>query len=179
MTICRKPARGLALVAKTGAGRPRKPTALKKLAGNPGKRKLPEDEPEFASAHEVPAAPEWLEPEARVEWARLAPDLHGLGLLPSSSLQVFAGYCQAYAHWVQAEAWMRANGQTIVMRGRDGRVTGVRKAPQSRIANTEREQMRRFASEFGLTPSSSAGMSVPKAASGFAGVSSRRAWPRR
>lgn len=135
------------------AGRPRKPTALKRLQGNPGKRALPQDEPEFERLDEAANPPEWLAVEAKAEWRRLAAELTALGLLTDVSAQVFAGYCQAYARWREAEEWMQEHGRTIVMRDRDGRVTGVREVPQSKIATTEREQMRRLAGEFGLTPS--------------------------
>ena len=52
-------------------GRRPKPTALKKLEGNPGKRPLNELEPvpPVASLR----CPNYLLPEARKEWRRLAP----------------------------------------------------------------------------------------------------------
>ena len=44
------------------AGRKPKPTAVKKLEGNPGKRKLNTKEP--VPAKGMPDCPEWLLPEA-------------------------------------------------------------------------------------------------------------------
>lgn len=52
------------------AGRKPKPTAVKKLEGNPGKRKLNTKEP--VPAKGMPDCPEWLLPEAKKEWERLA-----------------------------------------------------------------------------------------------------------
>ena len=52
------------------AGRKPKPTALKKLEGNPGKRKLNTKEP--IPAKGMLNCPEWLLPEAKKEWERLA-----------------------------------------------------------------------------------------------------------
>ena len=49
----------------TMAGRKPKPTALKKLEGNPGKRKLNTKEP--IPAKGMPNCPEWLLPEAKKE----------------------------------------------------------------------------------------------------------------
>ena len=51
------------------AGRKPKPTALKKLEGNPGKRKLNTKEP--VPAKGMPEGPKWLLPEAKEEWKRL------------------------------------------------------------------------------------------------------------
>lgn len=52
------------------AGRKPKPTAMKKLEGNPGKRKLNTKEPVPAKGMFV--CPDWLMSEAKKEWERLA-----------------------------------------------------------------------------------------------------------
>ena len=52
------------------AGRKPKPTAVKKLEGNPGKRKLNTKEP--IPAKGMPACPDWLMPEAKKEWESLS-----------------------------------------------------------------------------------------------------------
>ena len=54
----------------TMAGRKPKPTAIKKLEGNPGKRKLNTKEP--IPAKGMPECPQWLLAEAKKEWERLA-----------------------------------------------------------------------------------------------------------
>ena len=51
------------------AGRKPKPTALKKLEGNPGKRKLNTKEP--VPVKGMTDCPKWLLPEAKEEWNRL------------------------------------------------------------------------------------------------------------
>ena len=49
------------------AGRKPKPTAIKKLEGNPGKRKLNKNEP--VPAKGMPECPDWLLPEAKADRA--------------------------------------------------------------------------------------------------------------
>ena len=61
------------------AGRKPKPTAMKNLEGNPGKRKLNKDEP--VPAKGMPGCPEWLMPEAKEEWYRLAELMNQMGVL--------------------------------------------------------------------------------------------------
>ena len=61
------------------AGRKPKPTAVKKLEGNPGKRKLNSKEP--VPAKGIPACPDWLMPEAKKEWERLAELMNQMGVL--------------------------------------------------------------------------------------------------
>ena len=62
-------------------GRKPKPTALKQLEGNPGKRQLNEHEP--VPPKSTVRCPAWLEPEAKKEWKRLAPSLEAMGILSS------------------------------------------------------------------------------------------------
>ena len=61
------------------AGRRPKPTAMKKLEGNPGKRKLNMVEPMPEKG--MPECPKWLLPEAKVEWSRLCQKLSEKGVL--------------------------------------------------------------------------------------------------
>ena len=61
------------------AGRKPKPTALKKLEGNPGKRKLNTKEPMPGKG--MPDCPKWLLPEAKKEWERLCVKLSEIGVL--------------------------------------------------------------------------------------------------
>lgn len=71
-------------------GRPRKPTALKIIAGNPGKRPLPAER-----AVEVrPAAkPAWLDALASPVWDELAPARIAMGLLTSNTSEAFGMLC--------------------------------------------------------------------------------------
>src|SRR6185437_9377257 len=61
-------------------GRRPKPTNLKKLTGNPGKRRLREDEPVATGTAECP---EHLDAIGRREWERVAPLLQEMGILAS------------------------------------------------------------------------------------------------
>lgn len=61
------------------AGRKPKPAALKKLEGNPGKRKLNAKEP--VPGKGMPDCPKWLLLEAKLEWNRLYMKLSEMGVL--------------------------------------------------------------------------------------------------
>ena len=89
-------------------GRKPKPTALKVLEGNPGKRPLNEYEP--VPPKGTIECPDWLEEEAKREWERLAPSLEAMGVLTTADLTAFAGYCQAYARWREAEEFISQHG---------------------------------------------------------------------
>jgi phage terminase small subunit len=74
------------------AGRPPKPTALKLLQGNPGKRKLNDQEPKPAAGARMP---EWFadRPELAAEWNRHAPRLEKLGLLTEIDDSALTAIC--------------------------------------------------------------------------------------
>lgn len=70
------------------AGRKPKPTAIKELEGNPGKRILNKKEPKPEKG--MPVCPEWLLPEAKAEWKRLSDKLNQMGVLTEVDMVAFA-----------------------------------------------------------------------------------------
>jgi hypothetical protein len=74
------------------AGRPPKATALKLLAGNPGKRKLPE-ELEVDQGAAVKPAYIAIEPGFSAVWDELAPTREAIGLLTALTAEAFGMLC--------------------------------------------------------------------------------------
>ena len=128
-------------------GRKPKPTALKELEGNPGKRPLNKKEPK--PKKKAPRCPSWLEKDAKKEWKRMSKKLESLGILTEVDLAAFSGYCQAYARWKEAEEFITQHGSII--RTPNGYLQQV---PQVSIAQTNMKILLRFCEQFGLTPSS-------------------------
>lgn len=128
-------------------GRKPKPTRLKVIEGNPGRRPLNAVEPRIAPA--VPTPPEHLAPSALEEWHRLAPTLARAGILTHLDRAALGAYCAAYGTFTEAEAALRENGPVV---------TGYRGSqvvsPYIRVRDRALELMARFAAELGLTPSS-------------------------
>jgi len=127
-------------------GRKPKPTALKELEGNPGGRPLNQNEPK--PDRKAPRCPSWLEDEAKKEWKRVGKILERMGLLTEMDMAAFAGYCQAYARWKEAEEFITQHGAMI--RTPNGYLQQV---PQVSIAQTNLKIMLKFCEQFGLTPS--------------------------
>jgi P27 family predicted phage terminase small subunit len=118
------------------------PFVLKKLRGNPGCRRMrPEPEPKLDP--QVPEAPAWLSAYAREEWARLAGEMHRIGLLTTVDHTCFAVYCQSYAWWREAEEAIAALGDN------KWNETGRR---LMRISRYSAAGMLQAAGYFGLTP---------------------------
>lgn len=85
------------------------------------------------------------------EWKRLAPSLESMGVLTQADLTAFAGYCQAYARWKEAEEFISQHGS--IFQTPSGYVQQV---PQVSIAQQNLKIMQSFCAEFGLTPATRA-----------------------
>ncbi len=127
------------------AGRTPKPTALKLLTGNPGKRPLNKDEPTPDVA--LPEPPAHLSREAKREWRRTGAQLLALRLVTNLDRAAFAAYCQTSARWAEAETQLAKFG--MVIKTPSGFIV---QSPYLGIANRALELMSKFAVEFGMTP---------------------------
>lgn len=80
------------------AGRPPKPTALKLLQGNPGRRKLNDREPKPQMGAEPP---DYIKanPALLVEWGREAPRQARLGTLTESDGDILGRICVLRLKW--------------------------------------------------------------------------------
>ena len=137
------------------SGRKPKPTRLKVLDGNPGKRRLSKNEPKPRPVR--PTCPGWLEPEAAAEWRRVAPELERLGLLTILDRAALSIYCQAWADYRYAREVLRSTGRTMLSK----RSSCTRQRPEVVTAQHAAQLVRAFCSEFGLTPSSRGRMELP------------------
>ncbi len=134
-------------------GRRPKPTRLKVLSGNPGKRPLNEDEPTPEVA--IPDCPVELNPAAKREWERLVVELEKLRILTHLDRAALATYCGAYALWAEAMEQLQKYGTMIKS------PSGYpQQSPYLAVANRQAEIMMRIASEFGFTPASRSRISV-------------------
>lgn len=135
-------------------GRRPKPTRVKVLTGNPGKRPLNYDEPRPDPA--VPGCPAELGPVAQREWMRLVGELTKLRLLTNLDRAALAAYCGAYALWAEATEAIQKYGTMV--KSPSGYPV---QSPYVSIANRQAEIMMRIASEFGFTPASRSRISAP------------------
>ena len=141
-------------------GRKPKPTLLKTLEGNPGKRPLNDREP--VPPDGIPDCPDFLTNEARAEWFRTAKVLKDMQLLTLADRSALAAYCTAYGRWVEAEQQVQKYG-TIVKSPNKG---FPMKSPYLTVADQALESMRKLMVEFGLTPSSRSRIRVPDRTAG-------------
>jgi P27 family predicted phage terminase small subunit len=135
-------------------GRKPKPSHLKLVTGNPGRRPLNEQEPR--PPKKLPDPPAHLSAAALEEWQRVAPMLNTLGVLTLADRGVLATYCQSWGRLCQAESALaklaRAdpNGHGLIVKTKNGNAV---QNPLVGIANKAANDMARFAAELGMTPS--------------------------
>ncbi len=143
------------------SGRRPQPTALKVLKGNPGQRKLNENEPRPPAGDT--GKPPGLTAGAGVIWDELAPVCLAMGTLTSADLRPFATLCELQATLLQASAQKDAEGFAPFTLSED--YNGAPKVGVHAALRLERETantLRPYYEYFGLTPSSRARIVVPK-----------------
>jgi len=132
-----------------------KPTVLKVLHGNPGKRPLPMNEPKPRPV--APAAPKWLSPVALAEWKRITPELEHIGLLTGVDMAAMACYCQAYGDMVAAREDIATHGYFMVV----GENAYQQARPAVALQQKSMALIKTFAAEFGCSPSSRGRINLP------------------
>lgn len=139
-------------------GRKPKPSHLKAVQGNAGKRAINHDEPHVEALTEVPLPPEWLSPIGIQLWEKIAPWLVSSKILTDSDLANLEAYCAAYSRWRLAEEDIAKNGLVVA-----SAMGGVVKNPACTVANESLKQVATFGSALGLDPASRSRLAVPGA----------------
>lgn len=146
-----------------------KPTALKKLQGNPGGYPLNDAEPTPDIG--APEMPKGLRTAAKREWHIIVRELLQLGVLTVVDGKALAMYCDAYADWQEAQRDCVKHGLVLdspvldeenkpIMVG--GQALTVRKVnPAFTVKSAAQKTLKSFLIEFGLTPASRAKLKVP------------------
>lgn len=147
-----------------------KPTAIKIIEGNPGKRPLPENE--LKPKNDMPACPSFVKGAARREWQRLAPEIFQLGLLTRLDRAALSAYCVAWGQLEEVEQELsrikRMNRDIHKLRKKNPNlpkpetngmvsITSNGNAvmePLLSVRKQAMEQMHKFLIEFGMTPAS-------------------------
>ena len=137
-------------------GRRPKPSALKIVSGNPGKRSVsPEPRPRARSVR----PPKGLSKAAKSAWRSLAPMLRRLRVLTEADTMALASACEAYADLSRARAELETVGWYQTVRTKSGDPM-TRLHPAVGVAQDADRRLRAWLAEFGLTPSSRSRVSV-------------------
>lgn len=125
------------------------PTALRILRGNPGKRPLPENEPQILPKRLRP--PRDLSKTAKKEWNRLVPELSALGLIGEVDRTALIAYVEYWDAWCTAMAHVKKTGLV----GIDSKKK-IKINPYFKVGNIAFQRVKEMLIEFGLTPAARA-----------------------
>ena len=147
-------------------GRKPKPTARKKLEGNPGKRAINKREPKPKTSehakprlvHTLQAALDGqaIEATAKIFTERYLPQMQAIGVYTDADQAAFELMTLHYAlAWTAAEV-VQHDGLTVT-----SVKSGEKKHPLLQVVRENSNLFRAYAAEFGMTPSARARIELP------------------
>lgn len=131
------------------AGRRPKPTALKLVHGNAGKRAINKKEPK--PAREIPSCPAHLDDSGKVAWGRLSVLLDRMGVLTEADTFALERLADCYTDILECRKLVERDGRTYTTTTAQGDtlIKGNPAVNQLRAADA---QFKSYLVEFGLTP---------------------------
>ena len=137
------------------AGRRPKPTALRLVEGNPGKRAVNKREPR--PGRFIPACPDYLGDSAKVAWGRLCVLLDRMGVLTEADAMALERLCDCYAEILACRDSIEAHGRVYESikparrEGEDAELLLKANPAVAMMADADR-RFKSYLVEFGLTP---------------------------
>lgn len=137
------------------AGRRPKPTHLKVVSGNPGKRAINKREPKPKRV--IPACPAHLSDASKVAWGRLCVLLDRMGVLTEADVLALERLCDCYAEILECRELITRDGRTYssVSTGKkegDEPQMLVKANPAVAMLADADRRFKGYLVEFGLTP---------------------------
>jgi P27 family predicted phage terminase small subunit len=142
-------------------GRPRKPTRIHELNGNPSRLPLNRRrEPEPPRGR--PTCPSWLSKPAKREWARLVKHLDRLGLITLVDGAALSCMCQAVAEHEEATREIEKSGRWYSSVTEGGVI--IRPHPAVAMQRSAWKAIKDFCSLFGLDPADRSRLAINETA---------------
>jgi len=127
-----------------------KPTALRLIEGNKGRKKINANEPKYKNA--LPDPPPILDETGLLEWERAGRILLDFRVLTEADYACFAAYCFSYQEWIRLCRIIREKELgAVIQKSPNGMMM---ESAISTAASKYYKQMIKAAVELGLTPSS-------------------------
>lgn len=129
------------------------PSALNELHGNPSKRPRNANEPKPCPV--LPDPPKHLSKAAKKEWKSISEQLYRLNLLTEVDVNALAMYCESWASYLTAVAYVQENGSFFTT------AQGYMQThPMATEVKAQAALLLKLAAQFGLTPAARARLSV-------------------
>jgi P27 family predicted phage terminase small subunit len=134
-----------------------KPTALKLVEGNRGKRRLNKREPK--PKREIPSPPAHLSPEVAIEWGKFTVILDRMAVLTEADPRALEDLCEVSVEVRELRADIAEFGRTQKVKtkagkkGEKGATLMERQRPQVMMLADATRRLRAQLADFGLNPS--------------------------
>jgi P27 family predicted phage terminase small subunit len=137
-----------------------KPTHLKVIAGNPGKRPLG-NEPKPPVG--LPDPPEGMDEATKAVWLKLAAELESVGIATTVDALAFEMMVRSYADMQAAALKVASLGPVWMERAEEtGKIPKFVYSPYWVVQNKEWKKLVQMLTEFGMTPSSRTRLAASK-----------------
>lgn len=146
-------------------GRKPIPTALHELNGSYDKDPQRRRTQEPVAPNETPTVPDSLDEYGLCEWHHITTLLEQMNLLSSADKAALEIYCQTFSEWRKAVDMCNKYGAWTVYKDKDGHIL-TRRNEFDRVRERSSESLRRWLTEFGLTPSSRSRVEINKPETG-------------
>ena len=130
-------------------GRRPKPTVLKLVEGNRGKRAVNKKEPKPKRV--VPSCPAHLDDDAKVAWGWLSVLLDRMGVLTEADTFALERLCDCYSDILESRVLIKRDGRTYTTMDVNGN-TLIKANPAVAQLRAADSQFKSYLVEFGLTP---------------------------
>lgn len=147
-------------------GRPRKPTALHVLNGNPSNIKNLEEKyerepkPDAYTPETIPPPPARFSQVGKECWIETATFLSRMKLITVADIRQLEAYCSAYEKYRACDELINKAGQQVYQ-PYAGQVT-LQELPHGSIMRAYMKTMIEIAREFGMTPAARGRMTLPE-----------------
>lgn len=111
-----------------------------------------------ARASFLPPKPTNLNGVAAEVWKYLEPLLDRIGVLETTDFIALQILCEVYKQWYDVNEWLDKNSMMVIVRDKHGNVKSILEPPQVRQRTKLQDQLIKLLREFGLSPSSRAGL---------------------
>lgn len=138
---------------------PAKPTELKKIENNPGKRPINHDEPEPTLG--MPPMPDGLSPNAKRAWTRIGKLVEDMGVMTHADSLALERLAGIYSEMISYQKLIESRGE-IIETGRDNGDMVVKANPAVAMLADADRRFRNYLNDFGLTPASRSKVKIQK-----------------
>lgn len=134
-------------------GPPPKPTASLRLSGS-WRAKARKGEPDLPVV--MPSKPDWLSEDAANRWQELVACIAPMRVLTEADALSLAHFAEYLARWHKATAALAKYGDVVPIKDEAGNLVGIKRSPWVGLQLDYGLMIRRYAQEFGMTPSARA-----------------------